>query len=200
MKLKNVADLYPLSPLQQGILFHTLYTSHAGMYTEQFGTTFCAPLDVAAFKGAWQHVVERHTILRTAFLWDGLEEPLQVVRQRVAIPWEEQDWQGLTSTEQARRIQVFRRADRLRDFELDQAPLMRLALLQLAPDYYHFVWTHHHLLLDGWSMAVLLEEVSACYTALRQGRAPTLPHPRPYRDYITWLQAQSLQVSPLQRR
>jgi non-ribosomal peptide synthetase component F len=192
MKMKNVEDLYQLSPLQQGMLFHTLYAPRSGIYCEQIEMTLRAAPDITAFKETWQQVIERHTILRTAFLWDGLEEPLQVVRQRVPLPWEELDLQGLSAAEQVERVRAFCQRDLLRDFDLSRAPLMRLTLLHLAPDHHHLVWTHHHLLLDGWSVALLIEEVSLCYTALRQGHNPPLSRPHPYRDYITWLQAQNL--------
>ena len=192
MNMKNVVDIYPLSPLQQGMLFHSLYAPESGIYSEQLGITFHVPLDVSAFQAAWQQVVERHTILRTAFIWEGLDEPLQVVRSRVTIPWEEQDLRGLSAIEQAAALHTFRQAEQTRGFVLSQAPLMRMALLRLSTDCYHFVWSHHHLLLDGWSFSLILDEVTAFYTALQQGYSFTLPQPRPYRDYIAWLQAQNV--------
>ncbi|HZO71111.1 MAG TPA: amino acid adenylation domain-containing protein, partial [Ktedonobacteraceae bacterium] len=204
MKMKNVEDLYRLSPLQQGMLFHTLYTPQSGIYCEQIEMALSAfprwnrgATDVAAFKRAWQLAIERHSILRTAFLWDGLEEPLQAVRQRVRFPWEELDLQGLSEEEQVERIRTFQQLDLLREFDLSRAPLMRLTLFLLAPDRYHFLWTHHHILLDGWSVALLLEEISISYTALQQGREPALPRPPLYRDYITWLQKQNLAEAEL---
>jgi amino acid adenylation domain-containing protein len=192
MKMKNVEDIYPLSPTQQGMLFHTLYAPQSGIYCEQLGITFRAPLDIPAFKKAWECVVERHPILRTAFVWEKIDEPLQVVRQKVEIPWEEQDWQGLPAPEQAAALESFLRASRTRGFELAQAPLMRLALLRLSADAVHVVWNYHHLLLDGVSTNQVLHEVFTYYQALRQGHMPTLPRPRPYRDYIAWLQEQAL--------
>ncbi len=192
MKMKNVEDIYPLSPPQQGMLFHTLYAPQSGIYCEQLGMTFRAPLDLAAFKKAWQYVLERHPILRSAFVWEGLDEPLQIVRQRVELPWQEQDWQEWPASEQAARLQAFLRADRIRGFELAQAPLMRLALLRLAPHTTQCIWSYHHLLLDGISTNLILNEVFACYQVLQQGRTPDWPSPRPYRDYIAWLQEQDL--------
>jgi surfactin family lipopeptide synthetase C len=192
MKMKNVEDIYPLSPPQQGMLFHTLYAPQSGIYCEQLGMTFHAPLAVSLFKQAWQWAIERHPMLRSAFVWEGLDEPLQVVRQRVELPWEEQDWRGCSAPEQAARLQAFLQADRVKGFELAQAPLMRLALLRLTPDRCHCIWSYHHLLLDGVSTNLILNEVLACYQALQQGRTPNLPRPRPYRDYIAWLQEQDM--------
>src|SRR4029078_8551507 len=91
----NIEDAYPLSPMQQGILFHSLYTPQSGMYFQQMNFRLCGELNVAAFKQAWQRVVDRHPVLRTAFVWENLEQPLQVVGRRVGGPWEMLDWRGL---------------------------------------------------------------------------------------------------------
>lgn len=192
MKMKNVEDIYPLSPPQQGMLFHTLYAPHSGIYCEQLGITLQAPLDVSAFKKAWQHVVERHALLRTAFVWEGLDEPLQIVRQHVEIPWEEHDWQGWPASEQTAKLQALLQADRLRGFELTKAPLMRLTLLRLSSAVVQCIWSYHHLLLDGISNNLILNEVMLYFRAVQQGYTPNLPNPRPYRDYIAWLQGQNL--------
>ncbi len=195
MKMKNVEDIYPLSPTQQGMLFHTLYAPRSGIYCEQLGITFRAPLNIAAFKKAWEYVVERHPILRTAFVWEGIDEPLQVVRQKVELPWEEQDWQSVPAPEQAAYLEAYLRASRMRGFELAQAPLMRLALLRVSADVVHFVWNYHHLLLDGVSTNRILQEVFTCYQALQQGQTPDLPRLQPYRNYIAWLQEQPLSTA-----
>src|SRR2546430_717360 len=192
MKAKNVEDIYPLSPMQQGMLFHTLYAPQSGFYCEQLGVTFKAPFETGMFKKSWECVIERHTILRTAFLWKGLEEPLQVVRQQARVVWEEHDLREYSATEQEQWLNAFRQTDRARGFELSRAPLMRLTLVRLSPDAYHFHWTYHHLLLDGWSTALLLDEVFTIYKAMQHGYAPALLPPRPYRDYIAWLQKQDL--------
>src|SRR5205085_7368009 len=93
---------------------------------------------------------------------------------------------------QDERLRAFLKADRRQDFTLTQAPLLRLALLQTADDTHHFVWTHHHLLLDGWSVARLIADALSSYNALAHGRAPQLAPARPFREYLTWLQQQDL--------
>ncbi len=192
MQIKNVEDIYPLSPTQQGMLFHTLYAQEAGIYCVQFGITFGAALDVAAWRAAWEAVVARHPILRSAFIWEGQEEPLQVVRQQVTLTWDEQNWQGLTAEEQATRLADFLATDRARGFTLAKAPLMRMTLLRLAPDKLHFIWSYHHLLLDGTSNGLVIDEVLASYAAIAAGQTPALPALRPYREYIAWVQEQDL--------
>ncbi len=141
---------------------------------------------------AWQQVVDRHEPLRTLFVWEGREKPLQVVRRRVTLPWEELDWRGLSADEQDAKLAAFLQADRQRGFDLAQAPLMRLALIRLGENHHELIWSHHHLLIDGWSSFLILKDVRAIYQALSEGRDCRLEPVRPYRDYINWLQGQDL--------
>jgi amino acid adenylation domain-containing protein len=117
---------------------------------------------------------------------------LQVVQQQTALPWEEEDWRGLSHTEQRERLEALLRADRERGFELTQAPLMRMTLLRLGESEWQFVWSFHHILLDGWCTSLLLQEVFNFYEGYRQGQVVELPRTRSYRDYIGWLQQQDL--------
>ncbi|NJO80367.1 MAG: amino acid adenylation domain-containing protein [Cyanobacteria bacterium RM1_2_2] len=198
--MNNIIDLYELSPMQQGMLFHSLYTPASGLYIEQRCCRIQG-MEVIAFKQAWQHACDRHSILRTAFYWEEVDKPLQVVFQSVELPWMEQDWRGFSAVEQQERLTAFLQADRVQEFVLNQAPLMRCALLQVADDTYDFIWTHHHLLLDGWCNAILLKEVFIYYEAACQGKQAVLPEPRPYRDYTLWLQQQdTLQAERFWRR
>ncbi|NJM23735.1 MAG: AMP-binding protein, partial [Richelia sp. SM1_7_0] len=192
MKNKNIEDFYPLSPMQQGILFHTLADSKSGIYFEQFSWNLRGKFNVTAFRRAWQKVVERHSILRTCFVWEGLKEPAQVVHREVNIPWQEYNWQHLSLEEQQHKLEIFLENDRSSGFELKQPPLMRFTLVQLEEISYNFTWSHHHLLLDGWSVASIFKEVFACYKAFSNGQEFYLEPIRPYRDYIVWLQQQNL--------
>ncbi|MDY7077385.1 MAG: amino acid adenylation domain-containing protein, partial [Chloroflexota bacterium] len=190
MDTRNIKDIYPLSPMQQGMLFHSLYAPESGVYVEQSSWTLRGALDVSAFEQAWRRVVDRHSVLRTAFLWEDLDEPLQVVYRRVELELEERDWRSFDGSEQQSQLEAFLSQDRERGFGLDEAPLMRLVLIRLDDDAYHFVWSHHHLLLDGWSQPILFQEVFGFYEAFSQEQDLHLPPPRPYRDYIAWLQQQ----------
>ena len=192
MKKDNIEAIYPLSPMQQGMLFHSLYEPHAEIYFEQVAGTLHGDFFVVAFQQAWQQVITCHPLLRTLFMWENLDTPLQVVRQRVDLPWTEQDWQHLASEEQNEQILAWMRADRAQGFDFARAPLLRLNLIRLSEYVYHFTWSFHHILLDGWSVSTVLDEVFACYEALRQGQILSLPSRRPYRDYITWLRQQDI--------
>lgn len=192
MSLENIADIYPLSPMQQGMLFHSIYAPDSGEYVEQMRATLEGKLDVSAFEHAWQQVVARHPILRTAFVWEELEEPVQVVHETVELSVDQYDLRALAPEIQQQQINEFIATERSQGFDLTSAPLMRLALFHLATDHYQFVWTHHHLLLDGWSVPLLMEEVFAFYDAFQKGEPLHRERVRPYRDYIAWLQQQDL--------
>jgi amino acid adenylation domain-containing protein len=192
MIVGEIEDIYPLSPVQQGMLFHSLYMPTAGVYFQQVSCILDGDLDVAAFRQAWVHVQARHAMLRSAVVWEDLDEPVQVVLRQAALPLSQHDWRNIPAADQSQHLAAFMVADRARGLDLSAAPLMRLALIRLADARYQFVWSRQHLLLDGWSVALVLQEVFASYAALVGGQPTTLPTPRPYRDYISWLQQQDL--------
>ncbi|HEX8352018.1 MAG TPA: condensation domain-containing protein, partial [Pyrinomonadaceae bacterium] len=190
MRADVIEDIYPLSPMQQGMLFHSVYAAGSGVYFEQMSCELRGELNLSAFGRAWQGVVDRHAVLRSSFVWEELDEPVQVVERRVEMPVAVLDWRALTAREQAARLEEFLVADREAGFNLPEAPLMRVTLMRLGADRHRLVWSHHHLLLDGWSMPLLLREVFSLYEAHARGESPYLPPPRPFRDYIAWLQRQ----------
>src|SRR5229473_5839827 len=197
MKAEMIQDVYPLSPLQQGMLYHSLSARQPGVDIEQILCTLREGLDVAAFERAWQRAAQRHEILRTSFRWEGLPEPRQEVHRSVSIPLEQQDWRGLSPPELAARFEDFLNADRQRGFDPTAAPLMRLALLRTGETVFQLVWTFHHLLLDARAFALLLNEVFALTEAFCRGENLELKPPRPYRGYIDWLHR--LDLSPAEQ-
>ncbi|HYP25624.1 MAG TPA: amino acid adenylation domain-containing protein [Blastocatellia bacterium] len=190
--MKNIENFYPLSPMQEGMLFHTLYAPGSDVYIEQSHWTIHADLDVNAFERAWQRVIDRHAILRSGFIWEGVNEPIQVVHRQVSFSPSAEDWRGLSPEARQERIKSFLEADKSRGFDLAEPPLMRLALIRAADDRFEFVWTRHHLLLDGWSGSLLMDEVFSFYEAFRAGRDLNPQRSRPYRDYVAWLRRQDL--------
>lgn len=190
----NVEAIYPLSTMQQGLLFQTLY-SETWEYFQQVSYTLSGTLDPGALRRAWERAVERHPVLRTLFLWERGDRPLQVVRRQVALPWVTFDWRGLPESEQQERLEAFLEADREFGFDLSKAPLMRTALIRLGDEKYQFTWSYHHILMDGWSGTAVRNEVFAFYHAFCQGLELEIPRPRPYKDYIAWLQRQDLQTA-----
>ncbi|MBE9060861.1 non-ribosomal peptide synthetase [cf. Phormidesmis sp. LEGE 11477] len=187
----EVKDIYELSPMQQGMLFHTLYEPETGVYFEQRHCLLEGNLDAQAFRQAWQQVVNRYDILRSEFHWEETDKPLQVVYESVELPWVNEDWRSLGKKKQIEELETFLLAERLQGFQLDYAPLMRCALFQLGDRQYRFVWSYHHLLMDGWCNGVLIRDVLTIYQAnLSSERTVSLPPVKPYKDYILWLQGQ----------
>ncbi|WP_375471079.1 condensation domain-containing protein, partial [uncultured Nostoc sp.] len=192
---QNIEDIYPLSTMQEGMLFESLYAPDSGVYFEQVIYTLTGNLDVEAFEQAWQQVVEKHSIFRTAFVWESLSQPLQVVYRQVNLTVVTIDWRELSAQEQQQQLETFLDSQRQESFQLSQAPLMRLHLVQLDENTYQFVWCHHHLLLDGWSLPLVFKDLLDFYQAISQGvsllHIPTLG----YRNYIAWLQQQDLYLA-----
>ena len=141
MKIENVEDMYPLSPMQQGMLFHTLHQGEQGMYFEQAVDVIEGRIDPVALHKAWQEIVNRHPILRTIFLWEGVDEPLQIVRKQVELPWYKKNWQEFSSEERKTKLDALLEKDRQRGFQLSQAPLMRFYLIQVDPNVHYFIWS-----------------------------------------------------------
>ena len=155
---KNIEDAYPLSPLQEGLLFHAVNEPGSGVHVLQIDGEL-EDLDRDAFEQAWQTVVERHPILRTAFVWEKAKEPFQVVGRQVRLPIERLDWRALTPDARRCELVALRARERRRGFKLSKAPLMRLYVIREDERVHRFLWTFHHLLLDGWSMRRVAVEV-----------------------------------------
>lgn len=188
--MQNIEDLYELSPMQQGMLFHTLYAPESEVYFEQLLCILSGKLNFSAFQQAWEQVVARHSVLRSSFYWEEIQKPLQMVNKQVDLPWVQMDWRHLTPDEQQKHLEEFLSSDRQKGFNVTQAPLMRFTIIQLGEETYQFIWSHHHILFDGWSMQIILKEVLAFYEATQRGENLRLQEVRPYREYIEWLQQQ----------
>ncbi|MEW5928456.1 MAG: condensation domain-containing protein, partial [Gemmatimonadota bacterium] len=172
------------------MLFHALYAPESGVYVGQFGFVLEGPLDVPALERAWWGVVERHEALRAGFAWEGLPRPVQVVRRAAELPFRVEDWRGLDAAERQARLARHLETDRSAGFELGRVPLMRLALFRVGEAEHRLVWTHHHLVVDGWSLSLIFRDVLAAYGAHARGKAPRPAPGRRYRDYVAWLERQ----------
>ncbi|KMS70849.1 amino acid adenylation protein [Streptomyces viridochromogenes] len=178
-----VEDVLPLSPLQQGLLFHALFDeSVQDVYTMQSLVEIEGPLRPALLRTAAEELFARHANLRSAFLHEDLDEPVQVVLKQVPVNWAEADATGADET--ARLIAE----DATARFDLTDPPLLRLTLVRRATDRWLLIITNHHLLLDGWSIPLLVRELLQLYAAqLAPGTTAPLPAVRPYRDFLAWL-------------
>ncbi len=186
---RAIEDIYPLTPMQQGMLFHSLYEPEAGVYVTQLSVDV-EGLSPDRFRVAWQAVLDRYEILRTGFVWGGsFPEPIQVVQRSVELPVYEHDLRGVEGVDA--RLEELRAGEHARGFDLARPPLFRVVLARVDERRHHLIWTSHHLLLDGWSRAQLIEEVIQHYAGL--GRPAALLGR--YRDYIAWLKDQSVEAS-----
>ena len=176
-----IEDLYTLSPMQQGMLFHSLYEQAAGDYINQIRVSVDG-LDVSRFQQAWDATVQAHDVLRSGFFWEGqLDWPCQVVYRAARLPVEVLDWRAMPECEQA--LQDLQQAQRRQGFELSHAPLMRLLLVRTDEQRHELIYTHHHILMDGWSNSRLFGEVLQRYAGIAVPETAGR-----YRDYIGWLQ------------
>ncbi|MFJ2482034.1 non-ribosomal peptide synthetase [Pseudomonas sp. NPDC087598] len=184
---RDIEDIYPLSPMQQGMLFHSLFAEGSGDYINQMRVSVYG-LDVERFRDAWQATVQAHEVLRSGFIWTSEQaQPVQVVQRQALLPFSVQDWRGQTG--QAQALEDLASAERAHGFELSAAPLLRLVLVRTADDCHELIYTSHHILMDGWSNSQLLGEVLQRYS----GQA--VPNRvGSYRDYIGWLQRQDAQA------
>ncbi|SDM61245.1 non-ribosomal peptide synthase/polyketide synthase [Allokutzneria albata] len=182
----NVEDIYPLTPLQAGMLFHSLVDSASGVYVDQIRLTLDGVSDPHALGEAWQTVVDRNPILRSGVVWDGVDEPVQVVRRDVTLPVKHFDWRGLSEEERERELARVLADDRAEGMDLTADVLMRVAIARCTDDRVMLIWSSHHVLLDGWSTAQVFAEVCDVYAGKR-----TPPARRPFRDYLRWLGARS---------
>jgi amino acid adenylation domain-containing protein/non-ribosomal peptide synthase protein (TIGR01720 family) len=184
---QTVESLYRLSSLQEGMLFHHLYDPSAGAYLQQFSCGI-EQLNKSAFRESWQQVIRRHSILRTAFYHDAFSVPVQCVFREVKMPLEEVDCSSMDAQAQKDFIRQYEQNDRLKDFDFAQAPLMRVTLIRLGGQKYHMVWTYHHIILDGWSTPLLMEEFLNIYESLSGNTAVPVQEEDRYEEYIRYLE------------
>lgn len=183
LDLRGVEDIYPLSPMQQGMLFHALRDGANDSYVNQVGLELFG-VDAGKLRAAWQAVSDRHAALRTGFVWRNLSgASQQVVHRHVTVPFVEEDWRDSLHAELDAALAAISRHDREKGFDISQPPLQRIRLIRLDDNRHWLIWTHHHIFVDGWSSARLVAEV------LQQVSGDSLPAVQgSYCDYIAWLQ------------
>ncbi|WP_189939236.1 non-ribosomal peptide synthetase, partial [Streptomyces sulfonofaciens] len=189
MTQAELEDILPLAPLQEGLLFHALYDEAAlDLYTVQCAFDLDGDLDARVLHAAARALLRRHAALRAGFWHEGLDEPVQVVPREVSPVWREADLAAAGPGEREAEAERIAAEDRLRRFDPTRPPLLRFTLLRLGPARHRFVVTAHHLVLDGWSVQLLLGELFQLY--VRGGREDGMPPVARYRDYLAWLAGQ----------
>lgn len=184
---KNVANLYPLTALQEGMLYHALRHPESRAYFERLEFGLDGPLDATAYRAAWQDLTDRHDTLRTLFTVRNTPRPLQVVLRQWPVAFDWQDVSDLAPEAARARIEAWKANDLATGLPLTDSVPMRLALFRLAPDRHRVVWTFSHILLDGWCLGILQHELEHCYLARLDGRTPQLPPAPRFAAYVRWL-------------
>ncbi|HWO12666.1 MAG TPA: amino acid adenylation domain-containing protein, partial [Polyangiaceae bacterium] len=183
-----IEDIFPLSPMQQGMLLHTLLEPGSGIYLMQDHYRVEHALDAEAFATAWRRVIARHAALRASFVWQREENMLQIIHRDVAPHAVEVfDWSGLEPAAQERELERFFAEERRQGYDLAQTGSFRIRLFQLGPQRYHFVQSRHHILLDAWCRSLLLVDFFQIYRELTEGVPAELASPPEYGEFIAWL-------------
>ncbi|NML37861.1 amino acid adenylation domain-containing protein [Chitinophaga sp. G-6-1-13] len=181
---KAVEDIYPLSPFQEGLYYHWLSSPGSPLYFEQMSYRLKGLLDLSLLEQSYYTLVSRHAVLRTHFTQHYGERLLQVVCTDIR--------EGFSvyrpSGESEAAVSLYREQDRLRGFDLHKGSQMRLAVIALEEDVYEFVWSHHHIIMDGWCVSLLVKEFFQIYESLKVGRPAGLGRVYPYSGYIQWLE------------
>ncbi|MEG0859820.1 MAG: non-ribosomal peptide synthetase [Pseudomonas sp.] len=188
----QIEDVYPLTPMQEGLLLHTLLEPGTGIYYMQDRYRINSALDPQRFAQAWQAVVARHEALRASFSWNAGEAMLQIIHKPGSTALDYQDWAELAEDEQEARLQTLHRQEREAGFDLLQQAPFHLRLIRVGADRYWFMMSNHHILIDAWCRSLLMNDFFELYMALGERREAQLPVPPRYRDYISWLQHQDL--------
>ncbi|MDA9762164.1 amino acid adenylation domain-containing protein [Desulfobacterales bacterium] len=178
---------YPLSPLQRGMLFHSLTSENSGVDIEQITFTLNEPLEVSIFAEAWNIILQCHEVLRTRFKWEDLDEPVQFVEPQMHFIPRYFDLKGASLEEKNQKVEGLIRDDRFEGFDMAVAPLMRVSIIQLDQLEFQVIWTFHHILLDGRSFLIVLKDLFNTYDSIMEGRQPNVIVPPPYRKYINFL-------------
>ncbi|MFK8013839.1 MAG: amino acid adenylation domain-containing protein [Gammaproteobacteria bacterium] len=186
MNAQNIAAISALTPMQEGILFHVIKSPDRRAYHSQFSALLQGPLDEARWRDAWQAVIARHDVLRTLFTWEGREKPLQLVRHHVDTPWQTLDWVGATPAQQEANLAALLERDRDLGFDLTRAPLLRCISIDLGNDTHRFVLSFHHLILDGWSMRLLVEDARRLYREGVDGLPTDSPLAPSFTRFVEW--------------
>ncbi|WP_068776272.1 non-ribosomal peptide synthetase [Paenibacillus sp. FJAT-26967] len=191
MSSPEIVNIIEMTPMQEGILFHSLMDEESGAYFEQVNLTLEGRMDPEVFEKSFNKLLERHDVLRTVFIAKDVDQPLQIVLKERKATLYYQDIASLSEEEQAEEIRNYLERDKSRSFQLEKDVLIRLALLKLGETKYAMILSYHHIIMDGWCLSILGKELFQIYAALVRGVPPQLEEVYPYSDYLEWLGSQN---------
>ncbi|WP_081481590.1 non-ribosomal peptide synthetase [Paenibacillus elgii] len=186
----EIENVYALTPMQKGMLFHSLMDTQSGLYFEQTMFDLEGVLEAEAFEKSLGILVQRHAVFRTNFYSNWKDQPAQVVFRQKRIGCAYKDLRGRTVSERNAYIESYASEDKAQGFNLEEDALLRVAILRTGEETYRFLWSFHHIVMDGWCMPLILKEVFYIYLAIRKQTVPEFSAVRPYYDYIHWLEVQ----------
>lgn len=190
-RYNTVEDIYTLSPVQQSMIFHHIYSPDSSVTVEQTVFSIESNLDIEVFERVWQTILDRHESLRASYHWEeGLKDPVQIIHKNIKVPFQVLDWTNLSEFEGLQKLERLIKDDRKRGFDLTKPPLMRIMVVKRGDSVYDVIWTHHHLQLDGWCNSILLKEIGEFYKAYCAGEKIEMGNALPFKDYIKWLRRQ----------
>jgi len=187
---KEIEGIYSLSPMQEGMLFYSMFNKGESTYFQQFSFRINGSIDVKLFEKSFNILLDRYDVFRTVFIYENLEKPQQVVFKKRNAGIHFEDITGLSEEEKNSHVEVFRTNDRLRGFDLSKDTLVRLSILRTGEGTYNVVWSFHHIIMDGWCLGIIIREHIEIYQSLKYNKPYSLETAQPYRNYIGWLEAQ----------
>ena len=190
-----VKNIYPLTPTQQTMLFYSLFNRGQRTFVQQYSFNIQGNFDIGIFTKSMERIIERHDILRTVFIYKGYRVPLQIVYRERPLEIHHKDLTAIESDKREEYIQVYKKDDRNRGFSLNRDNLMRITVFKTNEDRWKLIWSHHHILLDGWCMGIIAREVLSIYNALLNNMPIALESPTPYYTYLNWLAKQNKEAA-----
>ncbi len=191
IKEDNIQDIYPLSPMQEGMLFHALYDGDSAAFLQIDSFPVTGNFDINIFEKSWNELFKRYDIFRTLFLHKGLENPLQIVLKEQKIVFSFNDISYLDKRQQDSFIVKCKQEEESLKFDLSRDVLMRIKIIASGKSNYEVIWTRHHILMDGWCSGIIINELFTIYKSLEKGVNPDLQTVIPYSSYISWLKTQT---------
>lgn len=191
----KIQNIYPLTPMQQGMLFHSLYQKESKAYFQQLSFSLEGELDVSLLERAVNQVIQKYDVFRTVFLYEKLEEPRQVVLEERKLRVYFEDITEKNQQKQKEFLETWKEKDREKGFQLSKDLLMRISVFQTKDKEYQVVWSHHHMILDGWCVGMVMKDVISCYKAFKAGKKPVKEAVYPYASYVNWLGKQNLELA-----
>lgn len=191
----EIQKIYPLSPMQEGILFHSLLDADSQVYFEQAVLSIDGEFDKNIFEKSFNLLVDRYDILRTTIVYDGIKRPRQVVLKEYPVSISFEEITNLSEEEKEEYIEEFKQKDRSKGFDFKNDRLIRISLIKINDRSYKIIWSFHHILMDGWCLSVILKEFLELYNDIKEGKLPYNKKVYPYSEYIYWLERQDKEAA-----